>query len=280
MGRMISSWPQTMIDTQKRSTLQIVGTTAAALAGLTAGTATANSATVQNTDEQRFQLPGDLFSTDLLEGENEVPPVDSDGEGIAAFQASPDRVRLDYALLALNTNAPVTAAHIHLGEKGENGPVVVHLLGDQADANQSIIENNAGAVGTITNDNLVGPLEGDSIEDLLDEINGKNAYVNVHTTEFPSGELRNQIYAVEELEVDIDTKIEAVSNSPTEITAEIELDVDLERAETDNGDNGDNEDNGNNGNNGNKRNKGDNGNKGNNGDDRNGRDNGDNGDDC
>lgn len=237
-----------MIDTQKRSTLQIIGTSAAALAGLTAGTATANTTKVQTADEQRFQLPGDLFSTGLLEGENEVPPVDSEGEGIAAFQASPDRTRLDYVLLAINANAPVTAAHIHLGQKGENGPVVVHLLGDQADADQSIVENNAGAVGTITDDDLVGPLEGGSIEDLLDEIHAKNAYVNVHTTEFPSGELRDQIYAVEELEVDIDTKIEAVSNSPTEITVEIELDVDLERAETDDENNGDNGDNGDDGN--------------------------------
>ncbi|WP_129116594.1 CHRD domain-containing protein [Halegenticoccus tardaugens] len=235
-----------MIDRQKRSTLQVIGTSAAALAGLTAGTTATNTATVQSDDEQSFQLPGDLLSTGLLEGDNEVPPVDSDGEGIAAFQASPDRTRLGYALLAINANAPITAAHIHLGEKGENGPVVVHLLGDQADAEQSIVENNAGAVGTITNDDLVGPLEGGSIEDLLDEIHAKNAYVNVHTTEATGGELRDQIYAAEELEVEIETEIEAVSNSPTEITVEIELDVDLERAETDKGKNRDKDDNGDN----------------------------------
>jgi len=49
------------------------------------------------------------------------------------------------------------------------------------------------AEGVITADNLSGPLAGASLEDLLDHLRDGNAYVNVHTLQFPAGEVRGQI---------------------------------------------------------------------------------------
>jgi CHRD domain len=47
--------------------------------------------------------------------------------------------------------------------------------------------------GTLTAADLVGPLQGKSISDLVDQIKAGNAYVNVHTEKYPAGEIRGQI---------------------------------------------------------------------------------------
>jgi hypothetical protein len=49
------------------------------------------------------------------------------------------------------------------------------------------------AKGTITDKNLVGPLAGKTIADLVKLIKDGGAYVNVHTPAHPGGEIRGQI---------------------------------------------------------------------------------------
>jgi hypothetical protein len=49
------------------------------------------------------------------------------------------------------------------------------------------------AEGTITEDDLVGGLAGESLEVLIEEIKAGNTYVNVHTSQNPGGEVRGQI---------------------------------------------------------------------------------------
>jgi outer membrane receptor for monomeric catechols len=53
--------------------------------------------------------------------------------------------------------------------------------------------NGVLAEGTITADNLVGTLAGQSLGVLIEMIKAGNAYVNVHTSQFPPGEIRGQI---------------------------------------------------------------------------------------
>lgn len=55
-------------------------------------------------------------------------------------------------------------AHIHLGERNENGPIVVFLFGRKNDTGeftsaleQSVTENGVLATETITANNLIGP---------------------------------------------------------------------------------------------------------------------------
>ncbi len=47
--------------------------------------------------------------------------------------------------------------------------------------------------GTITRENLVGPLQGHSLRTLIRQMRSGNAYVNVHTRQNPNGEMRGQI---------------------------------------------------------------------------------------
>jgi len=49
------------------------------------------------------------------------------------------------------------------------------------------------ASGTITAANIVGPMLGSSMADLIDAITAGNTYVNVHTVVNPGGEIRGQI---------------------------------------------------------------------------------------
>ena len=50
------------------------------------------------------------------------------------------------------------------------------------------------AIGTLTAADLIGPLSGLTLSDLLAEIEAGNTYVNVHTQAHPTGEIRGQIF--------------------------------------------------------------------------------------
>ncbi|EGG36330.1 hypothetical protein HMPREF9412_4480 [Paenibacillus sp. HGF5] len=45
----------------------------------------------------------------------------------------------------------------------------------------------------MTNQDLIGPLQGRTIRDLIREFERGNAYVNVHTIQNPNGEIRGQV---------------------------------------------------------------------------------------
>ncbi|MBG9794144.1 hypothetical protein ABD76_17195 [Paenibacillus dendritiformis] len=125
----------------------------------------------------------------ILSGRNEVPPVRTIASGNAVFQLSSNRTQLRFRLVIRNINR-VTQAHIHLGRRGQNGPIVAFLFGPSKFG----ISVRRGVIqGILTSRDLVGPLKGKTIRDLIREIERGNAYVNVHTIQFPDGEIRGQI---------------------------------------------------------------------------------------
>jgi CHRD domain len=136
-----------------------------------------------------------------LSGDEEVPARDTLARGQAIFHLSKDGTSLAYMLIVANIEN-VVAAHIHVGAVGVNGPVVAFLFGPAAPGGGRV--DGVLAQGTITAANLVGPLTGASLEDLIEEIQVGNTYANVHTNDgiaptntgpgdFPSGEIRGQI---------------------------------------------------------------------------------------
>lgn len=124
-----------------------------------------------------------------LRGSNEVPPVVTDATGSAHFRLSKDGTTLNYTLVVENIRR-ATEAHIHLGRKGQNGPIVAFLYG----LNKRGVSARRGVVrGTISAKDLVGPLAGHPLHALLHAMIFGNTYVNVHTVQNPEGEIRGQI---------------------------------------------------------------------------------------
>jgi hypothetical protein len=173
------------MSSRKISSVIRIATTAAVLlilAAISAPTTTIMSSYAQTT------IPSIFHAT--LEGEQEVPPVDSDAKGFAIFSANNDRTELQFQVIVVNIEN-VTAAHIHLAPKGENGDIVAFLFNPEAPTEGRT--NGVLAEGTITSADLVGPLEGATLSELIDEMEEGNTYVNVHTVQHPGGEIRGQI---------------------------------------------------------------------------------------
>jgi hypothetical protein len=152
--------------------------------------------TGQATEDETQQETGteQIFEAVLSSG-NEVPPTESNASGTAEFQASTgDEDGGGDQQVAFSVNLTgfddITAAHIHSGSEGENGPIVATLSqGAEADEDSDQLQLN----GEITTNDLEGPLEDMEILDLLDSMSNGSAYVNVHTEIYPDGAVRGQI---------------------------------------------------------------------------------------
>ncbi len=141
------------------------------------------------------------FKTGGLNGGEEVPPRDTNAHGNATFSLSDDGLTLSWKLIVANIDN-VVASHIHIGPAGVNGPVVLFLYGTVPAGGGRL--DGVIAEGTATAANLVGPLAGHPLADLIAAMSTGNAYVNVHTNDgvappnegpgdFPGGEIRGQI---------------------------------------------------------------------------------------
>lgn len=124
-----------------------------------------------------------------LSGSEEVPPVQTNATGLIKFKVSSDGTRIGYKL-TVNNLANFTEAHIHLGHRRINGPVVAFLFGP---IDPDISVNKGVVEGVITASDLVGPLQGAPMHELLRLMRAGRAYVNAHTAQHPDGEIRGQI---------------------------------------------------------------------------------------
>lgn len=128
-----------------------------------------------------------------LRGSEEVPPVSTEARGSFVARLSSDGRSLRFRLV-VNDITNANEAHIHLGRRGENGPVVAFLAGPLS---RPVSVRRGVVTGTIRREDLVGPLEGRSLSALIREMLLGNTYVNVHTTQNPGGEIRGQIRRIQ-----------------------------------------------------------------------------------
>lgn len=122
--------------------------------------------------------------------------------GKANFRLMPDG-SISYTLkVSVLPATPIFMAHIHLGPKGRNGPVMLWLFGDAASGPNpgATFPRNDGPFtgeisGILTAANLTAPANTGVVNftDAVRNILAGNAYVNVHTVARPGGEIRGQI---------------------------------------------------------------------------------------
>ena len=128
----------------------------------------------------------EVFVASNMTGAKEVPPVKSMGTGTASFLNNQTVIDYDLSVSDLYN---ATAAHIHQGKVGANGPIVVTLY-KTSDPSPGLF---GGYSGNITSSMLEGPLKGKQLSALVDLLGNGQAYVNVHTIKNKNGEIRDQV---------------------------------------------------------------------------------------
>jgi hypothetical protein len=155
-----------------------------ALATITVG-ATIDFPTSAFAGEQQEE---ERFITELT-GFEEVPPVNNTSAiGVAEFKLGQDNIMY---IVNVTDIENVTAAHIHSGQVGENGPIVVTLF--KEDTPTTAMTTGVLSEGNITATNLEGPMAGQLLSNLTSAMSNDQTYVNVHTQQNPNGEIRGQI---------------------------------------------------------------------------------------
>lgn len=130
-----------------------------------------------------------------LTGFEEVPPILTNGTGRFWATLVANGTALEYELTFADLSAPVTAAHIHFGQRGVNGGIMAFLCG--GDDAPACPPQGGTVTGRITaRDILAIPGQGLAAGDFagfLRIMRAGLAYVNVHSTAFPDGVIRGQV---------------------------------------------------------------------------------------
>jgi len=131
----------------------------------------------------------------LFSGLNEVPPILSQAQGTLKMTLNTQAQSLTYTLTFSGFTSPASASHIHFARARDNGAVIVFLCGG---GGKPACPSLSGTVsGTITAADVLGvPAQGITAGDftaLTTALVSQAAYANIHTTNFPAGEIRGEI---------------------------------------------------------------------------------------
>jgi hypothetical protein len=106
-----------------------------------------------------------------LSGSQEVPPASTSASGSGTITIGADK---SVSGSVTTSGVAATAAHIHLGAAGKNGPVIIPL--------------------TKTADNVWSTPPGAKLTDAQHEsFKAGDLYVNVHSAKYKGGEIRGQL---------------------------------------------------------------------------------------
>ena len=133
-----------------------------------------------------------------LNGAQEAPiPVFTPGLGSGTFTLNPNNT-FSFSITFSGLASGVTIAHIHgaatpiggagSGAPGFNAPPMVNIVGGTIPAGITALGGTTG--GTFTGTNVSSPVG------FLTALSLGQAYFNIHTSQFPNGEIRGNIPAV------------------------------------------------------------------------------------
>ena len=124
-----------------------------------------------------------------LSGANEVPARGTGANGVIGLNVRGNRV--DYSIEVHGITA-ITGAHFHTGAAGVNGPIRIALYpgpGSNFSSNPSGAFDGQFYEGSFESTDVTGI----SYADLLAGFRAGTVYGNVHTSQFPGGEMRGQV---------------------------------------------------------------------------------------
>jgi hypothetical protein len=148
---------------------------AAGLALLDAGTAAAQT------------IPMEAFLTGAEE--TPAPGLNTGAFGYATVDVDLDDREVVVNLEVFNLPTGSTAGHIHAGAKGTPGPVILDFSFPAGRTGDMTLELRLGQAAFRSR----GDIGVATLDDAIQAIVGGNAYVNIHTSQYPGGEIRGQI---------------------------------------------------------------------------------------
>jgi hypothetical protein len=131
---------------------------------------------------------GATYTADLGGG-NEIPALTTAASGTLTLTVAADRSSVDY-VLTVNTIIGLTVARLHEGQAGATGATIFTIYNGPT---KSGLYSGTIAKGSFTAADLLGPLKGKTIDDLVGLIGAGSLYLNVGTQAHIHGEIRGQL---------------------------------------------------------------------------------------
>jgi hypothetical protein len=131
-----------------------------------------------------------------LEGAQETPPIATAATGSFRATLNSAGTELSFELKYADLEGGnATAAHVHFAQKAVAGGVMFFLCG--GGGKPACPAGDATVTGTVVAADVVGPagqgIAAGDFDSVIEAMRDGLGYANVHTTQFPTGEIRGQV---------------------------------------------------------------------------------------
>lgn len=147
------------------------------------GTSNDNATTTTNDNTGVVAGDEEQFVANL-DADQQTSPVESPATGAGTFLLDGDRTQIGFQINAAGLSSAVVAAHFRRGHAGEDGDIIYDLT--------ALIQQDGGNVSI----SGVWPFDATPfipVAEIVDLLHESGIYVNMHTINFPDGEVRGQL---------------------------------------------------------------------------------------
>ena len=151
-------------------------------------------------DHDRFSAKFSGFEEVGGVGAGQTGAILSGGTGTLELELDRNAQTLTFTLEFSGLGSNVTQAHIHFGKRHVGGGIMVFFCSNLVNpppGTQPCPTNGGTVTGTITAANVLGPVAqgvtAGNFDAVVEALDNNTAYGNIHTANFPAGEIRGQI---------------------------------------------------------------------------------------